>query len=225
MLAADGVRVITGYLGHSDMKVREAAVCALNVISLETEGKKDVLQHSLSGLAELAHSSKETPYLHETCVQLCRCASELPAFRFAFARHTINSIWLLEKVYGTTALAAVSPLLREKETLETRAQAAKAMAFFLTKKDPAEGDLIRVPPVTPLVHIQVPVMFAIEECVDSLHDLLSLLKDAPDSAFECLEALTEYEKPRLELELILDMGFATVDKPNDLARVKQMLTK
>merc|ERR1719409_723837 len=47
MLQADGVKVITGYLGHSDMKVREAAVCALNVIALETEGKKDVLQHSL----------------------------------------------------------------------------------------------------------------------------------------------------------------------------------
>merc|ERR1719326_2017933 len=128
MLGADGVRVITAYLEHGDTKVREAAVCALNVISLETEGKKEVLQHSLSGLATLAHSSSETPYLHETCVQLCRCASELPAFRFAFARHVLMSVWLLEKVYGTTALAAVCPLLKPEEDLEVRSQAAQVMA-------------------------------------------------------------------------------------------------
>eukprot|EP00929_Paragymnodinium_shiwhaense_P119366 TRINITY_DN91257_c0_g1_i1.p1 TRINITY_DN91257_c0_g1~~TRINITY_DN91257_c0_g1_i1.p1 ORF type:complete len:518 (+),score=109.57 TRINITY_DN91257_c0_g1_i1:89-1642(+) len=225
MLAADGVRFITAYLQHGDTKVREAAVCALNVISLETSGKKEVLQHSLSGLAALAHSRGETPYLHETCVQLCRCASELPAFRFAFARHTIESIWLLEKVYGTTALAAISPLLREGETAEMRTQAAKVMAYFLTKQEPAQGDLIRVPPVTPLDHINNPVMFAIEECVDCLHDLLSLLAVAPDPAFECLEALTTCDKPRIELRDILENNRATVDDPNHLERVRGLLLK
>ena len=37
----------------------QAAVCALNVISLETEGKKEVLKHSKDGLALLLHSNKE----------------------------------------------------------------------------------------------------------------------------------------------------------------------
>merc|ERR1719217_841057 len=99
------------------------------------------------------------------------------------------------------------------------------MAYFLKKKEPAQGDLIRVPPVTPLVHIQTPVMFAIEECVDSLHDLLSLLKDSPGPAFECLDAYTDYEKPRRELQDILTIGLATIDNPADLARVQEMLSK
>merc|ERR1719277_2620378 len=77
MLKADGVKVVTAYLNAGDAKVREAAVCALNVASLETQGKKEVLQHSPASLAALLHSGDDdTPYLHETCVQLTRCASE-----------------------------------------------------------------------------------------------------------------------------------------------------
>lgn len=202
-LKADGVRVITAYLGSPDAKIREAAVCALNVASLETQGKKDVLQHSVEGLGALLHSEGETAYLHETCVQLCRCASELPAFRFTFARHVLRSIWLLEKIFGTTALAAVGPLLRAEEPPETREQAAHVMAHFLQQQRPAEGDRIRVPPVTPLGHIGEPPMFALEECVDVLHSLAALLKTAPKPALECLQAITEADKPREELRRLI----------------------
>merc|ERR1712228_308594 len=110
----------------------EAAVCALNVIALETDGRKEVLGHSVESLAKLLQSENETPYLHETCVQLCRVASELPAFRFAFARHIIDSIWLLEKIFGTTALAAVNPLLDSSESRMMRTQAANVLWHFLT---------------------------------------------------------------------------------------------
>eukprot|EP00439_Symbiodinium_sp_Y106_P006486 s10413_g1.t1 len=48
---AEGAKVITQFLSHEDAKVREAAICALNVISLETRGKKDILQHSLEAIA------------------------------------------------------------------------------------------------------------------------------------------------------------------------------
>uniref|UniRef100_A0A7S2DJJ1 Protein HGH1 homolog n=1 Tax=Alexandrium andersonii TaxID=327968 RepID=A0A7S2DJJ1_9DINO len=227
-LKADGVRVITAYLDSPDAKIREAAVCALNVASLETQGKKDVLQHSVEGLGRLLHSEAETPYLHETCVQLCRCASELPAFRFAFARHVLRSIWLLEKVYGTTALAAVSPLLRSSEQVETREQAAHVLAHFLQQSRPAQGDRIRVPPVAPLQHVDQPPMFAMEECVDVLHDLCALLFDAPEPALECLAAITEADKPREHLrelivsrkvripEAVRDQVDALLRKVNDL---------
>jgi len=211
-LKADGVRVITGYLGTSDAKIREAAVCALNVASLETQGKKDVLQHSVESLARLLHSEEETPYLHETCVQLCRCASELPAFRLAFARRVLRSIWLLEKVFGTTALAAVNPLLGGQEPLGTREQAAHVMAHFLQQAKPSEGDKIRVPPVTPLHHIEEPPMFALEECVDILHNLVALLHEVPQPALECLEAITEADKPREELRALLAGGQAHAPK-------------
>jgi hypothetical protein len=223
MLKADGVKVITTYLNDADVKVREAAVCALNVISLETEGKKEVLKHSKEGLALLLHSTKETPYLHETGVQLCRCASELPAFRFAFARHILKSIWLLEKIYGTTSLAAVSPLLRSEEDEETRIQATHVMAHFLSRKNPIAGDTIRVPPVTPLVHIERPVMFAIEECVDALHDLLDLIPITPDTAYECLESFCELEKPRKHLRALLDDGRAKVETEYDRNRLEIIL--
>merc|ERR1719231_541566 len=152
MLKADGVRVITTYLGENqDPKVREAAICALNVISLETNGKKEVLAHSTEAFARLLHSDKETAYLHETCVQMIRAASELPSFRFDFARLILKSIWLLEKIFGTTSLAAVSPLLAPEEDAAMRIQAAQVVLHFLSK--PAEGDLLRVPPVCPMQHI------------------------------------------------------------------------
>merc|ERR1719401_170167 len=160
--------------------VREAAICALNVISLETLGKQEVLKHSKDGLADLLDSKEETAYLHETCVQLCRCASELPAFRFAFARRILRSIWLLEKIYGTTALAAVSPLLRAVENEDTRTQAAHVIAHFLKTPTPEKGDLIRVPPVAPLDSIGKPSLFGLGECTDILNDLLALLPTAPD---------------------------------------------
>jgi len=203
MLKSSGVRVVTAYLDSPDAKIREAAVCALNVASLETQGKKDVLQHSVDGLGRLLHSEAETPYLHETCVQLCRCASELPAFRFAFARHVLKSIWLLEKIYGTTALAAISPLLRAKEPQETREQAAHVLAHFLQQERPATGDGIRVPPVAPPRHLEEPPMFALEECVDVLHDLCALLDAAPKPAMECLDAITEADKPREQLRELI----------------------
>lgn len=202
-LKADGVRVITAYLASADAKVREAAVCALNVASLETQGKRDMLQHSVEGLAGLLHSEVETQYLHETCVQLCRCASELPAFRLTLARRILKSVWLLEKIYGTTALAAVSPLLRAQEPEELRVQAVHVVAHFLQQASPPEGDRIRVPPVAPLHHVEVPPMFAIEECVDVLHDLVALLNIAQKPALDCLEAITKADKPREELRTLM----------------------
>merc|ERR1711879_727839 len=104
-------------------------------------------------------------------------------------------------------------------------QAAQVMAHFLTQPEPAVGDTIRVPPVTPLVHIGIPVMFAIEECVDALHDLLALIPICPDAAYECLDAFTDYEKPRQSLASILEDGRAKIDNPQDADRVMAMLGK
>lgn len=212
MLKADGVKAISRYLSYSDGKARESAVCALNVIALETDGRKHVLGDSMEGLARLLHSEQETVYLHETCVQICRLSAELPAFRFAFARHVLKSIWLLEKIFGTTSLAAVSPLLDPSEDRETRVQAAHVMAHFLHARPAARGDEIRVPPVSPLKHIDNPAMFAIEECVDILHNLIGLLPIARDPALACLDALTNEAKPRDELRAMLDDGRAVVDE-------------
>mmetsp|Transcript_126490 Transcript_126490/g.252733 ORF Transcript_126490/g.252733 Transcript_126490/m.252733 type:complete len:541 (-) Transcript_126490:9-1631(-) len=210
---ADGVRVVTNYLKHTDPKVREAAVCALNVASLETQGKKDVLRYSIGGLGELLHNDKETPYLHETSIQLCRCASELPAFRFSFARLNLRSIWLLEKIYGTPSLAAVSPLLNPRENLETRIEAAKVVRHFL-RPPSIEGDKIRVPPICPLRHIENPPLFAIEECADILSNLAALMQDAPEEALDCFEALVEADKPREELQAFLESGRAQISEAN-----------
>jgi len=220
---ADGVRVVTIYLKHTDPKVREAAVCALNVASLETQGKKDVLRHSIEGLGFLLHNDKETPYLHETCIQLCRCASELPAFRFSFARRNLSSIWLLEKIYGTPSLAAVSPLLNPQENLETRIEAAKVVRYFLRSQS-IEGDKIRVPPICPLHHVEDPPMFAIEECADILWNLVELVKDAPKEALDCLESLVEADKPREELQEFLDSGRARISE-DDRKLVETVLQK
>jgi len=221
-LKAQGVRVITHFLGDKDQKVREAAVCALNVIALETQGKKDVLQHSLEAVVKLLHSKEETAYLHEACVQLCRGASELPDFRFAFARRALGSIWLLEKVFGTTSLAAISPLLGSAEDNDTREQAAKVSVYFLTK--PSDGDTIRVPPVSPPELIRNPALFAIEECVDILHNLLQILEFARAPALECLEALTNFDRPRDELRAVLESGRAAA--PQDaMAEINAMLGK
>merc|ERR1711904_747493 len=186
--------VITAFLNDQDAKVREGAVCALNVLSLEIPGKKDILEHSTVPLAELLHSERETQYLTETCVQLCRCASELPAFRFSFAKHVLKSIWLLEKVYGVTSIAAVH-----------------ATRHFLTKTPPARGDEIRVPPVCPLERIDKPSMFAIEECTGILHNLLFLLgedmpQDAQGPALDCLEVLTQEVKAQQELLEVIQSG-------------------
>jgi len=203
-LQAEGVATITPFLRHTDAKVREAAICALNVVSLETNGKKDVVKHSLEEIARIIHSDAETTYLQETCVQLCRNASELPAFRFAFARHVLRSVWLLEKVYGTAALAAISPLLGPKEDMETRVQAANVAQHFLTSGNIAfNGDDIRVPPVCPLSHVNHPPAFSFEECIDIIHNCVELLDAAGASAAECLKALLSQEKPRQELAKLL----------------------
>jgi len=220
---ADGVRVVTMYLKHADPKVREAAVCALNVASLETQGKKEVLRHSIEGLGELLHNEKETPYLHETCIQLCRCASELPAFRFSFARRNLKSIWLLEKIYGTPSLAAVSPLLNPRENLEMRTEAAKVVRHFL-RSQPLEGDKIRVPPVCPLHHVENPPMFAIEECTDILSNLVALVEDAPQEALDCLESLVQADKPREELQAYLESGRARISEA-DKKSIEAILPK
>jgi hypothetical protein len=225
MLKANGVQIITLYLGSQhDAKVREAAICALNVISLETNGKMEVLKHSTEAFARLLHSDQETAYLHETCVQLCRASSELPAFRFAFARLVLKSIWLLEKIFGTTALSAVSPLLDPKEDVETRTQAAHVIAYFLGAPKPTTGDEIRVPPVCPLVMIYYPALYAMENCVSIIPNLVSLLDVAREPALESLEALTDAEKPRKELlELVAESRVAV--SAEMLPEVQRMLDK
>jgi len=226
MLAADGVRVITSYLDAvQDPKVREAAICALNVISLETNGKMEVLKHSTAAFARLLHSDQETEYLHQTTVQLVRASSELPSFRFEFARHVLKSIWLLEKVWGTTALAAVSPLLDPKEDVETRTQAAHVISHFLRNQCPPDsGDEIRVPPVCPLQMILEPAMFALEECVSIFPNLVSLLDVAREPAMECLDALTDAAKPRKELlELVAESRVRVSEEC--LPEVQRMLDK
>jgi len=205
-LQSEGVRIITLYLGASDPKVREAAVCALNVASLETQGKRDIFEHSQEGLAALLQSGEtETPYLHETCVQLVRCASELPVFRFAFARRILAATKLLEKIYGTAALAAIGPLLQPKEELAVRQKAAEVTLHFLETQ--SDGDLIKVPPVCPTDDGQSSADFALEECVDILHNLVSLLHEdsANPAAMSCLEAMCRSVRPRRELaELLAD---------------------
>lgn len=220
-LQAEGVRVITGYLDAGDTKVREAAVCALNVVSLETKGKQDILAHSPAGLAQLLHNgSEETPYLHETCVQLARCASELPAFRFALARRIVGSTWLLEKIYGTAALGAISPLLGPEEPLEMRVQAVQVAAHFLSNA--SAGDTIRVPPVCPLENIQDPSTYALEECVDILHNLVFLLEAARRPALQCLEALCKAKRPREELRELVTSGRISVP-PTAQAEVQALM--
>merc|ERR1711904_736523 len=183
---------------------------ALNVLSLEIPGKKDILQHSTVPLAELLHSEIETQYLTETCVQLCRCASELPAFRFTFAKHVLKSIWLLEKVYGVTSIAAVYCLMADQDP-NIRIQAVHATRHFLQTMPPSRGDEIRVPPVCPLERIDNPRMFAIEECTGILHNLLFLLgeempQDAQGPALDCLEELTKEVKAKQELLEVLQSG-------------------
>lgn len=224
MLKADGVKVITSYLeANQAPQCREAAICALNVISLETNGKMEVLKHSTEAFARLLHSDQETAYLHETCVQLCRAASELPWFRFEFARHVLKSIWLLEKIWGTTALAAVSPLLDPKEDVETRTQAAHVISHFLRNPAPGQGDEIRVPPVFGSYVIE-PAMFAMEECVSILPNLVSLLDVAREPALECLDALTDAAKPRKELLELVAESRVTVSA-DVLPQVQAMLDK
>jgi len=210
MLKAQGVRIITKYLSDGNAKVREAAVCALNVIALETKGKEDVVQYSIEALAELLHSDSETAYLHETCVQLCRGASELPAFRFKFARQIIKSTWLLEKIYGTTALSAVSPLLGPEETNEIRTQAANVTAHFLHQQKVSGGDTIRVPPSPTPDQIQDPTIYAMEECTDILHNLVGLLNIARKPALECLEVMTDEEKALKALQGLVADGKVSV---------------
>merc|ERR1719162_1463828 len=104
----------------------------------------EVLKHATESFARLLQSDQETEYLQKTCVQLLQVASELPGFRFAFARLVLKSIWLLEKVWGTASLAAVSPLLDPKEDPETRTQAAIVISYFLRTDSPSPGDTIRV---------------------------------------------------------------------------------
>lgn len=224
MLQADGVRVISAYLDENqDPKVREASICALNVICLETNGKSEVLKHAVGSFARLLHSDQETAYLKETCVQLCRASSELPSFRFAFAKRILSSIWLLEKVFGTASLSAVSPLLDPKEDAETRTQAANVISHFLKTPAPDTGDPICVPPISPALVTQ-PAMFAMNECVSIMPNLVSLLEVAREPALECLDALTDAEAARKELiELV---GESRVRVPEAvLAEMQRMLQK
>mmetsp|Transcript_36427 Transcript_36427/g.66732 ORF Transcript_36427/g.66732 Transcript_36427/m.66732 type:complete len:527 (-) Transcript_36427:21-1601(-) len=223
LLKADGVRVITLYLPHEDSKVREAAVCALNVASLETFGKQEVLKHSIEPLGRLLHSQEETTYLHETCVQLCRCAAELPAFRFALARHLLGSIWLLERILGSASLSAVSPLLEPAEPEEVRVQATGVIAYFL-KSPPAKGDVIRVPPLAPSSLIDTPALYALAECVSLLPNLLLLIPVAPDQVFECLVLLTEHSAPREALRSIIDDNRVPVP-PDAVQEIQQLLNR
>jgi hypothetical protein len=224
MLAADGVSVITSYLnGKQDPNVREAAICTLNVISLETAGKMEVLKHSTGAFAQLLLSNQETTYLHETCIQLCRASSELPSFRFEFARIVLREIWLLEKIWGTTALAAVSPLIDPKEDAETRTQAAHVIRHFLRNQNPEKGDEIRVPPVMGQMVVE-PAMYAMEECVNILPNLVSLLDIAREPALESLDALTDAAKPRQELiELVAESRVRVSE--DVLPQVQVMLDK
>jgi len=176
---------------------------------------KDILEHSTVPLADLLHIEKETQYLTETCGQLCRCASELPAFRFTFAKHVLKSIWLLEKVYGVTSIAAVYGLLVDEDP-NIRIHAVHATLHFLTKRPPARGDEIRVPPVCPLERIDSPSMFAVEECTGILHNLLFLLgdmmpQDAQGPALDCLEVLTNELKAQQELLEVLQSGERPVE--------------
>jgi len=186
----------------------------------------EVLKHSTQAFARLCHSNQETAYLHETCVQLCRASSELPAFRFAFARHVLKSIWLLEKVFGTTALSAVSPLLDPKEDLETRTQAAHVISYFLRSEKPEtqRGDDIRVPPVCPLVMVFYPAVYAMENCVSIIPNLVSLLDLAREPAVESLEALTDAAKPRKELLELVAESRVTISAEM-LPEVQRMLDK
>jgi len=224
MLKVDGVRLITSYLdANQNPDVREAAICALNVISLETNGKMEVLKHAIEPFARLLHSDKETDYLQETCVQLCRAASELPGFRFTFARHILKSIWLLEKIWGTASLAAVSPLLDPKEDPETRTQAAHVVCHFLRTQAPSQGDAVRVPPIA-LELIVEPAMFAMQECVSILPNLVSLLDIAREPALECLDALTDAQRPRKELIELMAESRVKVSEGN-LPQVQVMLEK
>mmetsp|Transcript_8338 Transcript_8338/g.19642 ORF Transcript_8338/g.19642 Transcript_8338/m.19642 type:complete len:521 (-) Transcript_8338:27-1589(-) len=223
LLEADGVRVITLYLPHKDSKVREVAVCALNVASLETSGKKEVLKHSKEELGRLLHSEEETTYLHETCVQLCRSAAEYPAFRYALARHLLGSIGLLEKILGTASLSAVSPLLEPAEPEEIRVQATGVIAYFL-KSPPAKGDVIRVPPLAPSSLIDTPALYALAECVGLLPNLLLLLPIAPDQVFQCLVLLTEHSAPREALRSIIDDNRVPVP-PDAVNEIQQLLKR
>jgi len=150
------------------------------------------------------HALLRRPFGYAPKRHKAACASELPAFRFAFARHIVMDVWLLEKVYGTTALSAVSPLLEDREEDEIRTQAAVVMSHFLHKKEPEQGALIRVPPVCPLRHINQPALYAFEECTGVMHNLVSLLNVAPAPALECLDALTDIKAPREKLRWILD---------------------
>lgn len=223
MLKANAVRILTDYLQSDDGKVRETAVCALNVISLETQGKDEVLRHSIESLARLLHSNVESAYLHETCVQLIRCAAELPAFRYAFAEHNINSIWLLEKIFGTAALATISPLLRPGRTEATRFQAVHVVRHFLTHPQPAVGDEIRVPPVRPSI-VEDPALFALEECTGIMPNLLSLLPLLTEPVFDCLDALTDVEMGKEEMREILDDNRAGVSS-DLLSRLHSLVQK
>lgn len=214
-LKADGVSVVTLFLVHPDARVREAAVCALNVMSLETEGKKHVLQHSIQAMAMLLHSDEETVYLQESCVQLCRSASELPAFRLAFARQVLRSVWLLEKIYGNTALAVISLLLGPDETATTQAEAVNVMAHFLqgAASQPV-GDVIRVPPVAS--NVSSPAAYAIEECVDILHNLVALLTVAKEPALSCLRILMTVDKTREQVSNLIADGLIRIPDEFDI---------
>jgi len=132
----------------------------------------------------------------------------------------LKSVWLLEKIYGTAALAAISPLLKAEEDVDTRTQATHVMAHFLRHEGPAEGDTIRVP----AAHVQQPVLYAMQQCTDVLHDLLDVLPIAEQPALDCLDAFTNYQKPREILAAILGEGRSSVG-PEHEGRVNAMLAK
>lgn len=228
-LKANAVPVVSTFLRHEDEKVRELAVCALNVLALENDGKKEVLTHACANLAKLLKGGpqRETAYLHSTGVQLARGASELPAFRLAFAREILNDINLLGEVFGVAAIGAVHPLLAPEEPLKVRETAVTAVCYFLQSQNPPPGDRIRVPPVCPLSYIEQPAMYAIEQCDGILFRLLELVSQggkAGQMAMACLEAMTEQEKPRTELREILSTENLNLP-PQELADIQRMANR
>jgi len=67
-------------------------------------------------------------------------------------------------------------------------------------------------------------MYAMEECVSIIPNLVSLLDMAREPAVECLEALTDAEKPRKELlELVAESRVKVSEEM--LPEIQRMLDK
>merc|ERR1711933_613423 len=110
-------------------------------------------------------------------------------------------------------LEAVNPLLEPAETSGTRSQAAVVMAHFLQGDPEPEGNKSlrhRIPPICPSDHVDDPARYAMEECVDILHNLVSLLDLVREPAMQCLEVLLGTRKAQDELRELMAEGRVTV---------------